>query len=148
MVTLRAHSVGRLRGMNLLPASFRKFIEVLSREMRWMPVPFFFNVFVGHFTVTGPHSILLLCIWELYLFSFSLDNKPKGEKLENWQVLLQCIFEFFSCHICRFSLISGQILSFAHFTCSRKHMIALHLCTLVTAGVNSGPSCEELLLWR
>lgn len=27
-------------------------------------------------------------------------------------------------------------------------MIALHLCTLVTAGVNSGPSCEELLLWR
>lgn len=36
MVILRVLSVGRLRGMNLLPTLFRKFIEILNMEMQWI----------------------------------------------------------------------------------------------------------------
>lgn len=93
MVIPRALSVGRLRGMNLLPGSFRKFIEVLDREMRWMPPPHTPPPFLCiHRTLHGNMPSLYFTS-SLYLgasfpFSFgklaSVDNIAKGEKLEYW----------------------------------------------------------------
>lgn len=51
-------TVGGLRGLNLFPASFRKFKEALNREMRWMIFSPHFYVSMEHFTVICFHSIL------------------------------------------------------------------------------------------
>ena len=77
---LSTFTVGRLKGMNLLPASFRKFIEALNREMRWMIFSPSFYVSMEHFTVMCSHSILpSLCIW------LQLRDQGLLFNLESWR---------------------------------------------------------------
>lgn len=138
MVTLRAHSAGRLRGMNLLLASFEKFIEVLNREMRWMPDPSLFLCIRRTLHSNGPLlHFTLLHLGASFTFSFLRQQNKRREVGRATGFYLSVDSCPFLLVFISFSSSSGKNLSFLlHISLAVGNMIALHRCTLVRVGVN------------
>lgn len=70
---------GTIEGNDSAPGIIQKIYRGPQQGNEMDAWPLLFYVFVGHVTVMAPRSILLLCIWRLYLLSVSLDNKTKWE---------------------------------------------------------------------